>query len=346
MATKSGVIDAAPETATDDGGSLGLDGLTALMGAAPTPPPAEPDEEEPDPEPQDDPVDDPGEETDEPESILDRYGLSELTDAEKREINKELGGRSAERFAELTARREAAEAEAAKLRAELAKREPFKAKPSAQNPYRDKTSMEELEEIHAAAVETIRNGRALLDEHEDSHSDDEIGEFGGRQLTKKEVKAMVRRAEEAKDVFLVERANELRQIAGIERAREQNMEAVKTIHPWLADESSDLRREFELVAPKIVDIFRAHAPEFLPQIDLVLADHAAAHFERMAARKNPNAARKPLVATRKAPSSPSGAGSAPSRPTAGRQATRRAAEEQFAESRGGVDDLARLFMST
>lgn len=329
---KSETADAAAATVAEDTGSLGFEGLSGELMDSAT---AEGEQEQGEEQQEQEIVEGSEEEA---ASILERYGLQDAPEDDLRELNRELGGRVAERFGDLTARAQNAERESQRLRSELEKREPFEKQ--GPNPYSGESELSKLEDIHAAALETIRNGEDALDDNSSLGADDEIEVFGGT-YTKSQIRAAVRKAKEARDVHLPARARELQAVSGYEQQREANLAAVKADHPWMSEEGNELRAKYEAEAPQIIAAVREKMPEMLPMIDRILAGYAA--FSAGPAKP---AARNPSPQTRKTPpGAPGGAGGASSRPASASK-RRQAASQQFMESDGSLNDLTKFFMAT
>lgn len=337
---------AATETAHDDSGAMGISDLqTALM--------PQRTEDQPEGDNQEDapPVAAASEQVEpdggsESESILERLGLGDLSEDERIELNRELGGRAAERFGELTAEKKRLQSELETLKGELGKREPFRPKSNDENPYRDKSTLSDLEEVYRAAEQTISTFEEVLEDNRDAHSSDEIYESDGNSYTKAQIRAALKNARRAIDQHIPERAQQIRSIEGYEQQRSANLQAVRQLHPWMAEEGNELRARYEQAAPALIEAVRTHMPEYLPAIDLMLADHAAASAERAQSINNPKQQAQPAeTKQRKPPSNPAGSGGGSSRPSANARKRKEEAEKRFLESSGSADDLTALFLA-
>lgn len=282
----------------------------------------------------------------EPDSILARLGLSDLSEEERIELNRELGGRAAERFGELTAEKKRLAAELDRLKGELGKREPFRPESKAENPYRDKTSISELEEVYRSAEQTISTAEELLEDHRDALSSDEIWELDGQPITKGQVRKMLKNAKAAIEDHIPARARELQKVESYEREREANLQAIRQLHPWMAEEGNQLKAMYDQATPDLIRAVREKMPEYLPKMDLILADHAKASWERMQSKTKPTGTKESASVKRKAPGNPGGSGGASSRAGLSAVKRRELAEKQFMESSGSKDDLAKLFLAT
>lgn len=358
---ETGASVAAPETATEKG-SMGLDALSAAMQATAAPESvAEKPTEQPEPELEPEELDpqaeaedlEEGEEQEqeepegEPQSILERFGLDQATEEERRDINKALGGKAGERISQLTARAKTAEEEAAKLRAELSKKleSPLSAKSAGDNPYQNVNDRSELESTYAAALEMIETGQDLLDGGEGQGPDEVIGELNGKEVTKREVKAAVRKAEKARDIHLPARAEQLKQLSTYEAERQKNAAALSERFTWLNDENSELRQNYEIEAGRMRPLIEQHMPQYLPHFETMLAYYADGISAPAKAEPETKQEAPKKKAPQKPPSNPGSSVGASSRPTASARKRRQQAASQFMESRGTHADLSRLFLA-
>lgn len=340
---------AATETATEDGSSLNLSGLSALMAAngeekpEPAATPEDQTEESPEVEaieaaPEEEPEIDEGE-----GSIEAQYNLSDMPDEDRRALMKEWGTGADSRIGRLTAKAKAAEERARELEAELGKREPLRQVEN--NPLEGKT-LEELEKVYDEAIQTIERGEDVLDEHEDSLASEEVWNLEGTALTKSQVRKMVRNARKYIDTYIPAQQRELKRTASYEDGFKASRPIVEQMHPWMKEDGNALRAQYEAIAPEWIEKVRKHIPEMLPSAELILADHAEACDRRARAETEPETPKKKTpVRERRIPGNPGGSGGAPSRPSVSQRKRKDAAEKQFMESRGSQGDIAALFLS-
>ena len=221
------------------------------------------------------------------------------------------------------------------LETELEKRRPYKRGPVENNPYADVTDLATLEKTLGDAEETIRSAQEALEDHEDSSSDEVIMTLeNGRELTKSEVRKMRRAAEEARNVYLPDQIEKIQQGEKYEKQRQANRATVEEAHPWLKEEGNSLREAYEQIAPPIVEQLKTAAPEFYPNAELALADHAYMSVlrSRNLVPSLDQKPRQPLRPTDKPPSGPT-RGAAPSgRPQSGKRQALEATHEQFVKT--------------
>jgi hypothetical protein len=275
-------------------------------------------------------------------SILGRLAPEGLSEEEKTALSVELGSGSGQRIGKLTSEKKALAAQLETALSKLTERpEPLEVKDTGDNPFADKTTVEQLEEINQAATETVELWGDLLDDNRDAVSDDEIGMVGDEAITKHQARQMVRNAKAAIRKHLPARLKELREGENYERTREANLEAVHGIHPWMQEDGSEMRAAYDAASKELVEDVRKHMPHRLHQIDLMLADHCKASFLRQEGQSDPTPATK-KAARRRAPGTPGGAGGAASRPASGKARADR--DTQFLDSAGSQADLATYFM--
>ena len=295
MLETTGADVAAPETATknevvDD--SIRSEDLVAQLIPSEDPP----ETEEPE-----------GNENNEQDALA-RYGLVDLDDDARKELAMALGSGLGNELGQLRAENRQLRDS---IQTELAKREPFETnRSSGKNPYSDISDMAELQTLHDNAVNTIKAGREALEDNETADPDEVIMTVEDRELTKKEVRAMVRRAEEARGEHLPNRANELKQLALYEDSKKSFDAQAEKTHAWLAEEGNELRAQFDRESAPIVDAIREKLPELYPQVRWILANHTA-YLKGLGAKPAQPAATQ---SKKRPPAQPGASAAASSRP--------------------------------
>lgn len=317
-------VEAAQQQPVEDGDVFTSAMLEARLGAQPE----EAEEVQPEEAPEAESQEVVAEDSNESDSLLEKFGLADADDETKRKLAKELGGRLGGDLGKLRGEnRQLREM----LEAERNKRSPFEKKSTtANNPYKDESDRVKLEEIYQSALDTIQLGETAIEDNEDATSDEVILTVSGKELSKKEVRAMIRNAREAVETHLPDRVRAIQ----LEEQREKEKEGYDALvleqHPWLADKENPIAEQFEREVSPILEQIRKGVPELYPQAKFILANHVAwTKREELAPKKAEVPAIKP---NNTPPSSPTGAASTGSRPADGRDKQRKAMAEQFIES--------------
>ena len=265
-------------------------------------------------------------EADEPESIseeeesdpdetdvLSQFDLESLSETDLETLGKEIRSKVPKRFGELTKQKKEAQEEATRLRAEIAdlqsKRNPLeREKPVRDNPFSDISTIDDLATQHEQFSEIEEWADDLLDEHEDASFDDVITEQDGKEYTKREVKAYLKKARLARGKFLPARLQELQQLEQQDNIKTALAEKAKTEFSWMSDPEGNVQKEYELVIndPR-VELIRQKVPELKGQLDYLLA-HAVNSMSGLLTKKKKAPAKKAAKLT--PPSNPMGTGAA------------------------------------
>lgn len=236
----------------------------------------EPDEPEAEasPEPEADEKESPAEEQGEDAETDDLpVDLESLSADELEALKSKLTPGAVKRIGKLTAQKKAAQDEIARLKAQIESKPAF-AEPETPetNPYSDLDTEEALNEKYGETTKFIEDFRVILDENEDALSDDEIFEEDGKGWTKKQVKAALRNAEKAKEKFLPARLQELRKLEALGQQTQQFRAQAEKEVEWMADEESDLRKEWDsyMGSPVVQRAIKA-VPEIGPLMPYMIA---------------------------------------------------------------------------
>jgi len=272
-----------------------------------------------DPEPQEEP--------DEIEQLLS-------TDPERlKEIARQAGSKSLSRFAELTAKNKALEAQLQNRQPEA---KPLPA-PLEDNPFRG-LDAKQVEDKRKELEKVVDAVEVLLDEHDDYGPDDLIA-YGGKEYKKKDLKTALRNSNKSLSKFIPDQLAEIQRIdARLEQKEVWKQRLVLEI-PAMADESSELSQKHRVLMDQpIIQQMIANTPDFAP-----LAEHFVGHALNsilMSTKKTkpaPGSPPRPKVS-----GSPVGAVATPTRTDTGAKVKDK--EEKFMKS-GRADDLVALFAS-
>lgn len=276
------------------------------------------------------------EETEESEET-DPIELLLSTDPERlKEIARQAGSKGLSRFAELTAKNKALEAQ---LAARQETTEPLP-EPLSDNPFRGMDAKQvaakrdELEKV----VESVE---ALLDEHEDYGPEDMI-ECGGKQYKKKDLKFALRNSNKSLSKFIPDQLAEIQRIEARGQLGQEFKSKLLTEIPAYADENSELSKQHRaLMDSPIIKKLIAAVPEFAP-----VAEHFVGHAVNsfFSSSKKPKATTAPGTPARpKVSGSPVGAAATATRADAGAKAKEKQAK--FMES-GRADDLVAALIAS
>jgi len=286
------------------------------------------------------------------ESVLSKLNLDELTEDEVNELRDALKSKAVGRYGELTAKRKAAEEEAARLRSEIermqASKNPFQREDRPKNnPFKDIDTVDKLQAQWESFTQVEEWADSILDENDTAANDDIVTEYDGKELTKKQVKDYLRKARQSKEKFLPARFRELQEAQQIRAAKSAFEEQAKKDLPWMGKEDDPVRKEYDLVMadPRVKKVLES-VPEIESQLGYLLAHSVNSMFpklypEKVKKGKEPVAAKAP--ASRIKPPPNPAAGGAPERETPDKAFDDRlkALESRFRES-GSVEDFIAL----
>lgn len=222
-------------------------------------------------------IEDEPEATEEDDTALSQLNLEDLSPEELEALGERIKSNVPKRIGELTAKRKAAEEEAARLKAELEqlrdKKNPLETEePIENNPFADIADVASLQKEWKQAGDIIEWADDLLDENDHASFDDIITEVDGKELTKRQVKEYLKNAKKSRDKFLPARFEELQvaeQSKQVEAVMQQKAEAEIS---WLKGDDNDTRREYEAVIndPRIQEIAEK-VPAVAPQLKYLIA---------------------------------------------------------------------------
>jgi len=256
------------------------------------------------------------------------------TDPERlKEIARQAGSKSLSRFAELTAKNKALEAQ---LQSRQPEAKPLPA-PLEDNPFRG-LDAKQVDDKRKELEKVVDAVEVLLDEHDDYGPDDLIT-YGGKEYKKKDLKTALRNSNKSLSKFIPDQLAEIQRIEARSEQKEAWKQRLVTELPAFADESSELSQKHRaLMEQPIIQQMIANTPEFAP-----LAEHFVGHALNsilMSTKKPkpaPGATPRPKVSE-----SPVGAAATASRVDSGAKVKDK--EDKFMKS-GRADDLVALFAS-
>jgi hypothetical protein len=205
--------------------------------------------------------------------------LESMSEAELRELADKLGSRAVARFGELTAKRKQAEEQLNALKQELANREsqknPLETKRIENNPFADIDSVEKLQGKAREIDEAIEWAEDVLWTNEHLAADDIVATVDGKEITKAQVRKVMRDAQKARKDFLPAQLSELQARQQRAAAKQQLSEAIRTELDWMQGEDNDTRRQFEILreSPLLKQAIKA-VPDLEPYMEYMVA-HAA-----------------------------------------------------------------------
>jgi hypothetical protein len=245
----------------------------------------------------------------ESDDVLSQFGkkLEDLTADELDELGSVVKSRLPQRISKLTRQKKEAEEKAARLEQQLAefnqKKNPLeKETPVENNPFKDVDSIEGLQDENKRYRDIIEWADDLLDENEHMGFEDVIAEVEGKEMTKREVKAYLKKARKVVDVFLPSRAKELQHSQILKQQAQLLDQQTEAELPWMSGEENDLRVEYQnFIQSDAIKEIKDKVPNAAPAINRLVA-HA---FNSIYSLKQQQA--KPQKATVKAtpPSNPS-----------------------------------------
>ena len=236
------------------------------------------------------------------EEVLSNINLDDLSESELKELSEKIGSRAVARYGELTARRKAAEAELAQLKAKLAETPKVPEPKVKDNPYKAVKDLEALQEKFQEVDETIEYAEDLLWKNEHLAHDDVVTEINGKDWTKEEVRNLLREAQKARKTYLPAQAKTIQEIEQ-RKALKQGLSAeVRKELPWLSGEDNDVRRQFEgILNGPVLKKAMELVPEFEPYAEYLAAHASNSIFNKA---KEPEKVTKAKLTP---PSSPSSA---------------------------------------
>lgn len=222
------------------------------------------------------------------------------------------GSKSAERIGELTRKKKEAEELATRFQSELAQlkdsKNPLeKETPIEDNPFKDLSTVQELQDQYETLGQTEKWADQILEENPHADPDDIVAELDGKEYTKRQVREYKYNARDSREKYLPARLKDIQRAEQAKAQKAQSEELASKELSWLADEESDLRKEYEmLVDNEHVNKIREKVPELDPVLNRLLA-HALNSIHGMKTKAVPTKRPKPAPpstlpnATAKAP---------------------------------------------
>lgn len=214
--------------------------------------------------------------------------LDSMSEQELRELADKLGSRAVARFGELTAKRKHAEEQLTALRQELAARNdksPLDTPKIENNPFSDIDSVEKLQGKAKEIDEAIEWAEDILWNNDHMAADDAVTEVDGKEITKSQVRRVLRDAQKARKDYLPAQLSEVKAREQRSFTKQQFVEAINKELHWMSGEDNDVRKQYEILkSSPILKKATEAVPELEPYMEYMVA-HAA----------NSIYARKPIV---------------------------------------------------
>lgn len=265
------------------------------------------------------------------DDVLSQMNMDDMSEDELRELAEKLGSRAVARFGELTAKRKQAEEELARLKSEMQTQDPLKAKkPIQDNPFNDLNTVEELQAKSEEMDNVIEWAEDLIFNSDGYGPEDVVTEANGQELTKAQIRQMLRNARKTKDSYLPDRLRQLQEQAQSVQLKNAFAEQARKELTWLGDEENEVNKKYQamLQDPRLQKLESA-LPEVSAQIPYLIA-HAA----------NSLYARKP-VGSMSPPKSGIPSSSTSDRSTSKKAQSIKQVAQQFRDS-GNQNDFIRL----
>lgn len=214
----------------------------------------------------------------EAKEVLSQVDLSELSDEEITELAQKGKSGLLRRVAELTAKRKLAEEKLAEMQASLQNTATQKQalEPKIENnPLSDLKTLEQLQAKAGEVQEVVEWAEAVLDQNEHLAATDSVTQIDGKDVTKAQVKEMLRRARKDKDKHLPARLREIQETQTRDLFRKSLEDRASKELDWMTGEDNDTRRQYlgMLNDPRL-KVLETVQPDVAAQIPYILA-HAA-----------------------------------------------------------------------
>jgi hypothetical protein len=252
---------------------------------------AEQVEEETAPEPQDESnaeiVNEDQLESQDEEEVLSKseIDLESMSEAELRELAEKLGSRAVARFGELTAKRKQAEEQLNALKQEMQSREsqkdPLEVKKVENNPFSDINTIEDLQAKAREVDEAIEWAEDVLWNNDHLAADDVVAQNGDQEITKAQVRKVLRDSQKSRKTFLPARLQDLQAKEQRLNMKAQFSEAIKSELSWIDGEDNDVRKQFESLreSPLIKEAVEK-VPDLEPYMEYMIAHAANSIYNR------------------------------------------------------------------
>jgi hypothetical protein len=260
-----------------------------------------------------------------------------LTDPDRlRDIARQAGVKSLSRFAELTAKNKALEAQ---LQAKQVETKPLpEALPD--NPFRG-LDAQQVEAKRKDLGKVAKTVEALLDEHEDYGPNDVIT-HDGHEFTKKQLKAISRSITTQLSEYIPDQLAEIQRLAQREQSKAQFDAAILEQIPAFSDENSEVvALHKSIMANPHTLAIGEKVPELSAQLSFIMA-HAANSILLSQGKTSTTATAPGIKARPKVAASPVGAVATSARVEPNAKAKER--EDKFLKS-GRADDMVAMFVA-
>lgn len=250
------------------------------------------------------------EEEAEPSGTVEGIDLDKLTDEEWEIVRTKLKSRAAADIQSLKRENKAKDEAIAALKAQT--QQAATPNPAESRFLTGINTPEELEAEVTRLKQMARDTENILDEHEDYGPEDPI-EIGGKNFTKKGLKALRNEIREALDEAVPYKRHQFEKAAELRQEEEVLNAQARVEVKELEDEESPVAKNFKVLNES--DLFkeiRQKVPNAAPGIEILLAHFCRSKYGGKAKAATPVTTGKPPKAN--PPSSPSGVAAAPSKP--------------------------------
>lgn len=267
--------------------------------------------------------------------------LESLSEEELQALAEKLRSKAISRYGQLTKRAKDAEEKLAALQANATEKPA--AKPVENNPFRELTSIEDIDAKKAELEGVIEATDVLLDDNDDIGNDDVIN-YKGAEFTKRQLKAAQRNARKALDKFLPAQEaaiKEQEQVAKMAEYVEGQVE--EKFGESLADDAFSQRYQAVLDDPEIKRVAEV-SPKLAAQLPWIAAHYVRSLIldEAKPTKTKPAQPTKGAAPKIKPPSSPGSVGAPTSKPPTADD--KKAARRRELEATGNItpDQLAEI----
>lgn len=273
--------------------------------------------------------------------VLSQVDLDEMTEEELSELSQKLGSRAVKRFGELTARRKQAEERIQTLESQLKKKSQVSMQDIDQNPYKGLKNMKEIQSKSKEIKDVIEWAEDVLFESDNYSAQDKVAEMDGKNVTKVEVRNILKNARKAQKKHIPQQVQHLRnQAQGLEM-RKGFQEKLRQEISWSDKKDNPLNQRYTamLKDARLQSALKNADPVLKAQMPYLLAHATNSIFGE---RKiiNPTEQVKPS-STIDPPKSVSNTAVKSEKPTSRRSKNIKTNQTSF-RSTGGIDDFIKL----
>ena len=211
--------------------------------------------------------------------VPSQVDLENMSEAELKELSEKLGSRAVARFGELTAKRKAAEEKATRLEAELQKNSAKKQVSMAgrkDNPYKDINNMKDIQSKMKEVSEIIEWSEDILFDSDSQRPSDIVANIDGKEITKTQVRDMLKNARKSQKRHLPQQAQYLKSIESGKQLQKGFEERIRNEIPWASDPENEVNKRYNAMLndSRLKATLANAMPEVKAQMPYIIA-HAA-----------------------------------------------------------------------